>query len=141
MYYTALSVPSPSWGRVSTALAVSTDDGHTFQPHAVGAVLNIPPRLDAGRSTSSKPFVERNGDRFDMWYSCAVDGAHYRVHYAQSDDGLRFRWRPDPVIDVSPTGWDSEMTCYPFVLHLEGRTLMFYDGNDHAGIGVAELVS
>ena len=141
MYYTALSVPSPRWGRVSTALAVSKDDGHTFQPHAAGAVINIPPRIDTGRSTSSKPFVERNADRFDIWYSCAVDGASYRVHYAQSDDGVRFRWRPDPVIDVSPMGWDSEMTCYPFVLHLDGRTLMFYDGNDYAGIGVAELVS
>ena len=54
---------------------------------------------------------------------------------------MHFSWLPDPVVDVSPDGWDSEMTCYPFVIHHKGRTLMFYDGNDHADIGVAELVS
>lgn len=133
--------PNPHWGRISTALAVSTDGGHTFEPHAAGALINIPPRIGHGYSTSSKPFVERNDDRFDVWYSCAVDGQYYRIHYAQSDDGMHFSWLPDPVVDVSPDGWDSEMTCYPFVIHHEGRTLMFYDGNDHAGIGVAELVS
>ena len=79
-----------------------------------------------------------------MWFSCAVDGERYRIHYAESDDGIHFKWLPNPVVDVSASGWDSQMTCYPSVIHHEGpagpRTLMFYAGNDYAGIGAAELL-
>ncbi|PYV14205.1 MAG: hypothetical protein DMG07_12455 [Acidobacteria bacterium] len=139
MYYTAISSPTPDWFRISVALAVSTDGGHSFRPHPAGALINIPPEMGKPGSTSSKPFVERDGDRFRMWYSCSKDGHHYRIHYAESRDGIYFKWLPDPVLDVSATGWDSEMTCYPCVVHLGGRTLLFYDGNGYAGIGAAEL--
>ena len=120
MYYTALSVPTADWGRISTALAVSRDGGHTFVPHAAGALLNLPPRIGHLVSTCSKPFVERSGDLFRMWLSCAVDGEHYRIHYAESADGIHFKWLPDPVVDVSESGWDSQMTCYPSVIRHEG---------------------
>ena len=139
MFYTALSKPNADWGRVSTALAVSKDGGHTFTPHEAGALINVPPRIGHYASTSSKPYVERCGEGFDMWYSCAVDGQSYRIHYARSEDGLHYHWQPDPILDVSPEGWDSEVTCYPFLLRLQERTLMFYSGNSCAGIGVAEL--
>ena len=141
MYYTAISNPIPGWYRISVALAVSADGGHTFRPHPAGPLVNIPPEVGKQGSTSSKPFVERDGDVFRMWYSCAKDGQRYRIHYAESVDGIHFKWLPDPVLDVSTGGWDSEMTCYPCVLRLDRRTLMFYDGNNYAGIGVAELVS
>ena len=139
MYYTALLIPNPQWHRIFTALAVSRDGGHTFTPHPAGALVNVPPRIGGWGSTASKPFVRWVGDRYDMWFSCAEDGIHYRIHYARSADGVHFEWHPLPVVDVSDTGWDSEMTCYPFVIEHEGRTLMFYAGNDYAGIGVAEL--
>ena len=61
-----------------------------------GALLNIPPRIGHLASTCSKPFVERSGDLFHMWFSRAVDGEHYRVHYAESADGIHFKWLPDP---------------------------------------------
>jgi hypothetical protein len=141
MWYTAISNPISDWYRISVALAVSTDGGHTFRPHPAGALVNIPPLLGHAGSTSSKPFVERRGDRFHLWYSCAKDGRKYRVHYAESGDGIHFKWLPDPVLDVSPSGWDSEMTCYPCVVRLGGRTLMYYDGNGYSGIGAAEIVS
>jgi predicted GH43/DUF377 family glycosyl hydrolase len=74
-----------------------------------------------------------------MWFSCAKDEL-YRLSYAESQDGVHFKWHPDPVLDVSASGWDQEMTCYPSVLRLGERTLMFYSGNNYANIGVAELV-
>jgi hypothetical protein len=140
MWYTAISNPRSDWYRISVALAVSTDAGHTFRPHPAGALVNIPPVIGSRGSTSSKPFVERDGDLFRMWYSCAKDGLKYRVHYAESTDGIHFKWHPEPVLDVSPSGWDREMTCYPCVVRLGARTLMFYDGNEYSGIGAAELV-
>jgi hypothetical protein len=44
-------------------------------------------------------------------------------------------------IDVSSTGWDSEMICYPAVITVKGRTFLFYNGNNNGetGFGVAEL--
>jgi len=31
------------------------------------------------------------------------------------------------------------MTCYPSILHLGGKTFMYYAGDTCAGIGMAEL--
>ena len=56
MYYTALSVPTADWGRISTALAVSRDGGHTFVPHAAGALLNLHP----ASATSPPPAPSRS---------------------------------------------------------------------------------
>ena len=140
MWYTAVSRLRSDWYRISVALAISTDGGHTFTPHPAGALLNIPPRIGDPGSTCSKPFVEYDDDIFRIWFSCAKDGQHYRVNYAESQDGIHFKWYPEPVLDVSAAGWDQEMTCYPSVLRLGKRTLMFYDGNGYANIGVAELV-
>ena len=44
-------------------------------------------------------------------------------------------------IDVSKTGWDSEMICYPFVFEHKGNKYMLYNGNDYGkdGFGLAVL--
>ena len=139
MYYTAVSHPRPDWSRISVALAISRDGGHNFEPHPAGALVNVPPVIGSVYSTSSKPFVEHRDGLYRMWYSCARDKRGYRIHYAESPDGIYFKWLPDPVLDVSVSGWDDAMTCYPCIWHHGERTLMFYDGNNYAGIGVAEL--
>lgn len=146
MWYTALYKPRTDFRRISIALAVSRDGGHSFVPHPAGAVLSIPPELEANGTTSSKPHVEYWGGKYLMWYSCTTrTGRCYRIHYAESPDGLCFYWHRDPVLDVSPGGWESRSVCYPSVLHLGERTLMYYSGNglnpseQLDGIGVAEL--
>jgi len=69
-------------------------------------------------------------------------GGRYRLGYASSDD-LEFWVRDDAQVgmELSPSGWDSQMMCYPQVIELNGRILMFYCGNDFGqrGFGVAEL--
>lgn len=141
MWYTAIYQPRDNFYRISTALAVSRDGGHTFEPHPAGAVMSIPPAIGRPGSTCSKPFVRYHEGKFQMWFSCAKDGQNYRVHYAESEDGIAFRWFPDPVVDVTPGNWDEEMTGYPSVLTIGGRTYMYYIGNRYTGIGVAELVA
>jgi hypothetical protein len=44
-------------------------------------------------------------------------------------------------IDVSESGWDCQMICYPFVFDHEGERYMLYNGNDYGrtGIGLAVL--
>ena len=46
-------------------------------------------------------------------------------------------------IDVSESGWDSQMQAYPAVLRCRDRVYLFYNGNDYGrdGFGYAILES
>lgn len=66
----------------------------------------------------------------------------YRIGYASSTDLLH--WQRDDAragIDLSESGWDSEMVSYPHVFELDGRTWMAYLGNGvgREGFGLALL--
>lgn len=66
----------------------------------------------------------------------------YRIGHAYSDDLINWK-RDDSTagIDVSESGWDCEMICYPHVFELDGKIYMLYCGNDFGkeGFGYAEL--
>jgi hypothetical protein len=108
--------------------------------------LCIPPAHD--EEAFSHPTVIRDGDRYRMWYCFRGsadyrDGAGaYRIGYAESPDGLDWR-RMDDVcgLDVGHEPWASTMTCYPFVLPIDGRIVMFFNGNGfgRSGFGYAIL--
>jgi len=62
-----------------------------------------------------------------MWYSYRGRNniKTYRIGYAESFDGLQWIRKDDDVgIDVSKTGWDSEMICYPFVFDYKEERYM-----------------
>ena len=89
-----------------------------------------------------RPWVVRDRDRFRMWYSIRSHSRPYRIGYAESADGIRWDRRDEQVgITASDTGWDSEMICYAAVIDVNGRRLMFHNGNSHGatGFGVAVL--
>jgi hypothetical protein len=91
-----------------------------------------------------RPWVVRDADRYRMWYSIRSKAAPYRIGYAESFDGTTWQRRDDVVgIERSESGWDSEMICFPCVVDVNGRRLMFYNGNRHGatGFGVAVLES
>lgn len=66
----------------------------------------------------------------------------YRIGYAYSDD-LEHWVRNDESagIDVSKTGWDSEMICYPNVFKMDNQFYLLYNGNTFGkeGFGIARL--
>jgi hypothetical protein len=87
-----------------------------------------------------KPCVVRDRDRYRMWF-CSR-GEAYRIRYAESTDGLHWTRLDDRVgIDVSPSGWDSEMIEYPCVFDHDGSRYMLYAGNafGRSGFGIAVL--
>jgi len=95
-----------------------------------------------------RPSVIRHGNSWHMWFSHRGiedfrDGANaYRLGYARSADLTT--WTRDDSragLDVSPEGWDSRMTAYPYVVRAGERVLMFYNGNGfgETGFGYAEL--
>lgn len=88
----------------------------------------------------SRPSVIRDNDLFRMWYS--FRGQSYRIGYAESADGRQWKRLDTQVgIDVSTTGWDSEMIEYPFVFDHKGERYMLYNGNGYGktGFGLAVL--
>lgn len=90
-----------------------------------------------------RPSVIKNGNLYKMWYSIRYIDKLYRIGYAESLDGINWIRKDNEVgIDVSETGWDSEMICYPAVIKVKEKTFMFYNGNNNGetGFGYAELV-
>jgi sucrose-6-phosphate hydrolase SacC (GH32 family) len=66
----------------------------------------------------------------------------YRLGYAFSSNLIDWcRDDEDIGIDISPTGWDSDMMCYPHVFEMDGDIYLLYNGNEFGrfGFGVAKL--
>ena len=86
----------------------------------------------------ARPYVVVEDALWRMWFS--YKGAEYRIGYAESHDGLNWE-RLDHLagIDVSHSGFDSEMVEYAAVVRHDGRSFMFYNGNNYGseGIGLA----
>lgn len=96
----------------------------------------------------SRPAVTFAGDTYHMWYCYRGsedyrDGAGaYRIGYAQSKDGINFL-RCDALagIDVGAEGeWDSKQVCYPAVVKIDDRLIMFYNGNGFGQTGIGWAV-
>lgn len=88
----------------------------------------------------ARPCVLKESGIYKMWYS--YRGESYRIGYAESKDGISWQRKDEEVgIDVSKSGWDSEMICYPFILNHKGQKYMLYNGNDYGktGLGYAVL--
>jgi hypothetical protein len=92
----------------------------------------------------SKPWVIKDSQLYRMWYSYRANGNidTYRIGYAESRDSRNWL-RKDQFanIDISDSGWDSEMICYPAVFTLNFKTYMLYNGNGFGktGFGLAIL--
>jgi hypothetical protein len=98
--------------------------------------------LEADEFGIGRPWVVRDPDRYRMWYSIRSHSRPYRIGYAESADGQRWERQDERAgIAASAAGWDSEMICYAAVIDVNGRRLMFHNGNRHGatGFGVAVL--
>lgn len=89
------------------------------------------------------PSVVRCDEVYHMWFCYRNtrdfrDGlGSYRIGYARSSDGSSWQ-RNDHLagIDVSNSGWDSTMICYPSCLQVKDQLLLFYNGNSFGQTGV-----
>jgi hypothetical protein len=88
----------------------------------------------------SRPCVLRDGDGWRMWYSRRTRSQMYRLGYATSSDGLDWQRHDDEAgLDVSASGWDSEMVGLSDLAATPHGTYLFYNGNGYGatGFGVA----
>lgn len=103
--------------------------------------LAVPYRIGFAQAFSRPTVVLNNSGDFEMWFSLRSGaGEKYRIGYARSVDGKNWTLDLDSVgIDVSLSGWDSEMIEYPFVFDHKGARYMLYNGNGYGktGFGLA----
>lgn len=122
----------------------TSDDG--IQWEKLGRDL-VPARVEEDEAQAS-PDVFFDGKTWHMFFCYRYSTGYrshergYRIGYARSNDMLHWE-RDDEIagIDVSPSGWDSEMVSYPHVFELDGSIYMMYLGNQvgRHGFGLAVL--
>lgn len=86
----------------------------------------------------ARPYVVYEDGVWKMWFS--HKGETYRFGYAESEDGINWERRDEYAgLDVSTSGWDSEMVGYAAIVNYKGQHFMFYNGNNYGydGIGLA----
>lgn len=105
------------------------------------------PCIKGENEAVAQPCIIRSDDGYCMWYSYRKTVNYrnnvrnsYRIGYAESKDGIVWERKDEKAnINISETGWDSQMIEYPYVIKLGNRYAMFYNGNGfgQSGIGVA----
>ncbi len=89
-----------------------------------------------------RPYVIWDKDIYRMFYSVGTKSKLYRLGYAESKDGIDWVRKDNEIgIDISESGWDSEMMSYPSVIMYKNKVYMFYNGNNYGynGFGYAVL--
>ncbi len=84
----------------------------------------------------ARPVVYKENGIYKMWYCYRGGTDTYRAGYAESRNGLDWvRKDAETNIDVSESGWDAEMICYPYVFSHNGKSYMLYNGNGYGATG------
>ena len=95
--------------------------------------------LQEGETALARPCVIKNGEDYDMYFSYKIPEIGYRIGLAKSPDGISWERTNECVLDVSDSGWDSEMIQYSYVFEHKDIKYMLYNGNNYgeSGIGYA----
>ncbi len=135
-YGSTISWDSPNGEMVHVLKYATSSDGKNWTRHGVA----VPYEIGVAQAFS-RPTLLKDGSGYHMWFSYrGGNGVPYRIGYATSFNGVDWELKLDESgIDVSDSGWDSEMICYPYVFEHKGQRYMLYNGNDHGrtGIGLA----
>ena len=96
-----------------------------------------------------RPVVIHENGIYKMWYSYRnIDNYRnnkiksYHIGYAESLDNIKWiRKDEQKDLELSESGWDSEMMAYPYIVDYEDKRYMFYNGNGFgkSGLGFATL--
>jgi hypothetical protein len=113
-------------------------DGETF----LKSSNEVPSEIGVAQAFS-RPTLLQTNDGWEMWFSYrSGTGISYRIGHAYSLDGLDWTLSLNTKnLEVSPSGWDSEMIEYPYVFEHQGAIIMLYNGNGYgqSGFGMAIL--
>lgn len=139
------------WFEVNENLEILYSLKHSYSENGIQWVCNEKYILDEnpGDFAMAKPSIFKFDNVYFMAFSKRSISNYrnnasgsYRIQFAQSNDLINWSMTNNiGGLDISSTGWDSEMVCYPSVIEFEDKIFMFYNGNNfgESGIGYAEL--
>ncbi len=128
---------TPELPRYNIKYAESTDGINWIRK----GIVSVNYKSDDESRVSRASVVKEDGI-YKMWHCYAMNSGGYRMGYAESADGYQFERKDDSLtIQVSTSGWDSEMVCYPHVFVHKGQKIMLYCGNGYGrtGFGMAVM--
>lgn len=124
LYYTGWMLGRTVPFYYAVGLAVSDDDGRTFQRASRGPILD---RNDVDPYLTASPFVTREGDAWRMWYvsgdrwelHAGAPRHYYHVRYAESRDGIH--WRRDGRVCIDFASAEEYAIARPSVIRSLSR--------------------
>jgi hypothetical protein len=128
MYYLGRSNGAPPLYYMSIGLAVSDDDGMTFERARQAPLLA---RSESDPWMVTTPFILSEDARWRMWYvsglgwdlTATPPRSYYHIKYADSDDAIE--WRRDGTVCIDLAG-DETNIASPTVLASGGTYDMWY---------------
>jgi hypothetical protein len=132
--------------RVYKIAMATSDDGINWIRNSKPIIQNFIGKDEC----QALPTVIKINSRYHMYFSYRhmtgfrnQKGKGYQLGYAYSDD--LFHWIRDDEnkgIELSASGWDSEMMCYPNIFSVDNEVYMLYNGNSFGkyGFGLAKLI-
>jgi len=114
---------------------MESDDGIKFPDQGSVVLQNETKEYRVGR-----PFVIKSREQYLMFFGASTPDIPYRLAYATSNDGKNWE-RKKIDIPYASGDFDSDMSAYPSIVELQGRTYLIYNGNEYGkyGFGYAEL--
>jgi hypothetical protein len=90
----------------------------------------------------SRPNADQGGPHRSRQALERVGAGSYRIEYARSSDGVTWtRFADQPILSLTPGGFDSTSQTYPSVVDMGDELWLFYtgDGLGATGVGLATL--
>ncbi len=89
-----------------------------------------------GEYAIARPTIIKENKIYKMVFSYRGEWGRYRIGYAESKNGINWERKDSEIgIDVSESGWDSEMVCYGCVFKHSDKKYMLYNGNNYGSTG------
>ena len=112
--------------------ALSEDGLHwTYEGCAIDAI--------PGRENISRPTYLGGRTSQRIWFCHRPKNGNYSIGYAEGEgESPKLKVRAENIFsDVSLPAWCNAGQCYPTVIQIDGRIILFFAGNDYgkAGIG------
>ena len=89
----------------------------------------------------ARPIVFKQDDIYNMWFTFRGDES-YRIGLATSLNGKDWIRNVPLQLNISDSGWDSEMICYANPIFFKDKIYILYNGNNYGedGIGIAVMI-
>jgi hypothetical protein len=109
---------------------MESEDGINFPSNGTTVLENGESEHRVGR-----PYVVKKSEQYYMFFGASTPTIPYRLTYAKSNDGNQWERQADLGLSYSQDDFDSQMSAYPCIVELEGKTYMIYNGNEYGKFG------